>query len=45
VLLEFPLDHRTFLGIGHEIGALLHAAPSTPAVAAAIPTATVRARR
>jgi hypothetical protein len=42
VLLEFPLDHRTFLGIGREIGALLHAPPSTPAVAAATPTAASR---
>lgn len=34
VLLEFPLDHRTFLGIGREIGALLRAPGAAPAAVA-----------
>jgi hypothetical protein len=35
VLLEFPLDQRTFVGIGHELGVLLHPPGAAPAVAAA----------
>lgn len=34
VLLEFPLDHRTFVGIGHEMGALLRAPGNAPAAVA-----------
>jgi hypothetical protein len=37
VLLEFPLDHRTFLGIGREIGALLRTPGAAPAIATAGP--------
>lgn len=28
MLLELPLDHRTFVGIGHELGALVAPAPT-----------------
>jgi hypothetical protein len=35
VLLEFPLDHRTFVGIGHELGTLLRSGGPTPAAATA----------
>jgi hypothetical protein len=37
VLLEFPLDHRTFLGIGRELGAILRAPGGTPAAVATAP--------
>ena len=45
VLLEFPLDQRTFLGIGREIGGLVRAPAGTPAVAAAPSTSAARPRR
>ncbi len=45
VLLEFPLDHRTFLGIGREIGALLHAPADVATVTPAASASPARARR
>jgi len=41
VLLELPLDHRTFIGIGRELGGLLR--PATPARAVAALAATAGA--
>jgi hypothetical protein len=35
VLLEFPLDQRTFVGIGHELATLLRSGGPTPDAATA----------
>ena len=38
VVLELPLDHRTFAGIGHEISALVRRSPSSLPVRSAQPS-------